>query len=229
MTRATTGRTASAPKDGTGEKPVVPKRKPGARKAEILDVASELFHKSGFHGVGMDDIGEAAGVTGPALYFHFSSKTALLAAIMERLADELGDVDRVTAGAKTPADALRLLVNHQVEFALRQRALIAVWIRDERSLPVADQRQLREQQRDYVARWVEVLLQYNSDLDPAEALSIVHGVFNFIASIAFYEPKLDEDRLRELLQRKAAACLLDTTAAGRRPAASRAKKASTPG
>ncbi|HVW35557.1 MAG TPA: hypothetical protein VHL53_23700, partial [Acidimicrobiia bacterium] len=62
--------------------------------------------------------------------------------------------------------------------------------------------------------------------DQAEALSIVHGVFNFIASIAFYEPKLDEDRLRELLQRKAAACLLDTTAAGRRPAASRAKKTS---
>ena len=225
MTRATTGRTTSAPKDTTREKPVVPKRKPGARKAEILDVASELFHKSGFHGVGMDDIGEAAGVTGPALYFHFSSKTALLAAIMERLADELGEAARVTAEAKSPADALRMLVDHHVEFALRQRALIAVWIRDERSLPVADQRQLREQQRDYVARWVEALSAYNPDLEQAEALSIVHGVFNFIASIAFYEPRLDEDRLRDLLRRKASACLLDQTARGKTPP-SRARKAS---
>lgn len=191
------------------EKVAVPKRKPGARKAEILDVAGDLFHRSGFHNVGMDDIGEAAGVTGPALYFHFQSKTALLAAIMERLADELVDVDRVIGEAKGPADALHRLVEHQVEFALNQRELIAVWIRDERNMPVADQRQLRERQRYYVGRWVETLLAYNPGLDPAEALSIVHGVFNFIASIAFYEPKLDRAQLEDLLVRKATACLLD--------------------
>jgi AcrR family transcriptional regulator len=190
------------------EKAAVGKRKPGARKAEILDVAGALFHKSGFHNVGMDDIGEAAGVTGPALYFHFASKTGLLAAIMERLADQLLD-QSVTAEAKDAADALRLLVSHHVDFALNERALIAVWIRDERSLPVEDQRQLRERQRAYVARWVDALRSYNPDLDQSEALSIVHGVFNFIASIAFYEPKLERERLRDLLERKATACLLD--------------------
>jgi AcrR family transcriptional regulator len=193
----------------------VAKRKPGARKAEILDVASALFHKSGFHNVGMDDIGEAAGVTGPALYFHFSSKTGLLAAIMERLQDELLNEEH-TADAKDAADALRRLVAHHVDFALNERALIAVWVRDSRSLPVADQRQLRERQRVYVARWVDTLREYNPDLDQAEALSVVHGVFNFIASIAFYEPKLDQARLRDLLERKATACLLDTTSATRR-------------
>jgi AcrR family transcriptional regulator len=196
------------------EKAPVAKRKPGARKAEILDVAGDLFHRSGFHNVGMDDIGEAAGVTGPALYFHFPSKTALLAAVMERLADDLVDVDRIIDEAKGPADALRRLVEHQVEFALNQRHLIAVWIRDERSLPVADQRRLRERQRYYVGRWIETLQAYNADLESAEALSIVHGVFNFIASIAFYEPRLHRDQLRELLVRKATACLLDVN--GRR-------------
>jgi len=194
------------------EKAPVGKRKPGARKAEILDVAGDLFHRSGFHNVGMDDIGEAAGVTGPALYFHFQSKTALLAAVMERLADDLVDVDRIIDEAKGPADALHRLVEHQVEFALNQRHLIAVWIRDERSLPVADQRQLRERQRYYVGRWIETLQAYNADLESAEALSIVHGVFNFIASIAFYEPKLNREELRELLVRKATACLLDVNA-----------------
>lgn len=201
----------------------VPKRKPGARKAEILDVAGALFHKSGFHNVGMDDIGEAAGVTGPALYFHFSSKTGLLAAIMERLADELLD-ERHTAEAKDPADALRLLVSHHVDFALNERALISVWIRDERSLPVEDQKQLRARQRAYVARWVDALRAYNPDLDQSEALSIVHGVFNFIASIAFYEPKLEREKLRDLLERKATACLLDRTPTTPRRPARPAKK-----
>jgi AcrR family transcriptional regulator len=193
----------------------VAKRKPGARKAEILDVASTLFCRSGFHNVGMDDIGEAAGVTGPALYFHFSSKTGLLAAMMKRLADELLE-EEITADAKDPADALRGLVAHHVEFALNERALIAVWVRDSHSLSVADQRQLQDRQRVYVARWVETLREYNPDLDQAEALSVVHGVFNFIASIAFYEPKLDQQRLRELLERKATACLLDATSTTRR-------------
>jgi AcrR family transcriptional regulator len=190
-------------------KVTVPKRQPGARKAEILDVASDLFHRSGFHNVGMDDIGEAAGVTGPALYFHFRSKTSLLAAIMERLADELVDVDRILEEARGPAEGLRRLVAHQVEFALKQRALIAVWIRDERSLPIADQRRLRQRQRYYVARWVETLRAYNPGVGEVEARSIVHGVFNFIASIAFYEPKLGDGELRTLLERKATACLLD--------------------
>jgi len=219
----TTRRTTKRQADSNGEKPPVPKRKPGARKAEILDVAGDLFHRSGFHNVGMDDIGEAAGVTGPALYFHFQSKTALLAAIMERLADELVDVDHVIGEAKGPADALHRLVEHQVDFALNQRELIAVWIRDERSMPVADQRQLRERQRYYVGRWVETLLAYNPGLDPAEALSIVHGVFNFIASIAFYEPKLDRAQLGELLVRKATACLLDLNGR-RKPSPARAPK-----
>lgn len=217
---ARSGQTQTPEQDGIGGKRAVAKRKPGARRAEILDVASALFHRSGFHNVGMDDIGEAAGVTGPALYFHFSSKTGLLAAIMERLQDELLD-EQITADARGPADALRRLVAHHVDFALNERALIAVWIRDSRSLPVADQRVLRERQRTYVARWVETLRQYNPDLDQAEALSVVHGVFNFIASIAFYEPKLDETRLRQLLERKATACLLDRTPATRR---SRAKR-----
>lgn len=195
------------------EQATAARRRPGARKAEILDVAGDLFHRSGFHRVGMDEIGEAAGITGPALYSHFPSKTSLLAAVMERLADDLVDIDDVIAEAKGPAEALRRLVAHQVEFALNQRALIAVWIRDERSLPPGDQKILRERQRYYVERWVDTLLEHSPEMEPAEALSVVHGVFNFIAAMAFYEPKLDRERLRDLLERKATACLLDRSGA----------------
>ena len=65
-------------------------------------------------------------------------------------------------------------------------------------------------------RWVGLLRDYNPDLDPAEAQSIVHGVLNFIASIALYDPELDRDRLRDLLESKATACLLDRSQTTRR-------------
>ena len=181
----------------------------GVRKAQILEVASDLFHRSGFHQVGMDDIGEAAGVTGPAIYSHFRSKESLLVAIMERTADELIDFDRLLSEAVGPADALRRLVAHHVDFALNRRELISIWIRETRSLPAADQESIRQRQRYYVNRWVEKLLELNPDMERAEAQSLVHGVFNFIASVAFYEPRLSRARLGELLESRATLLLLD--------------------
>ncbi|WP_279580144.1 TetR/AcrR family transcriptional regulator [Fodinicola feengrottensis] len=59
----------------------VGQRKP-SRKEQILEIALELFATRGYHGVGMDDIGSAAGVTGPALYHHFAGKEAMLSAAL---------------------------------------------------------------------------------------------------------------------------------------------------
>lgn len=181
----------------------------GLRKKEILEVASDLFHRKGFHQVGMDEIGEAAGVTGPAIYSHFRSKTSLLVAIMDQTADELIDFDRVVSEAEDPADGLRRIVAHQVDFALRNRSLISIWIRETRSLPKADQQRLRERQRYYVGRWVDHVREIHPDMEQPEALSVVQGVFNLIGSVAFYEPRLGREALRELLERKATALMFE--------------------
>src|SRR6201991_4568328 len=53
-----------------------------SRRDEILEIAMGLFATRGYHGVSMDDIGAAAGVTGPALYHHFAGKEAMLVAAL---------------------------------------------------------------------------------------------------------------------------------------------------
>jgi AcrR family transcriptional regulator len=169
----------------------------------ILDAASDLFHRSGFHMVGMDEIGEAAGVSGPAIYSHFPSKTALLVEIMERTARKLTDVDALMNDAEGPGDAVERLVAHQVDFAINNRALISIWVRETHSLPPDEQQRLREQQRSYLKRWVSTLRELHPDTTPAEGISLVQGAFNLIGSIAFYEPRLSQEALRELLTRKA--------------------------
>src|SRR5690349_6588366 len=45
-----------------------------ARDEVILDAAEKLFFERGFNGVGVDEIGQVAGVTGSAIYRHFDSK-----------------------------------------------------------------------------------------------------------------------------------------------------------
>src|SRR5271154_3624356 len=59
------------------------------RRQQLLGIAGERVSHRGFAGTGVDEIGEAAGVTGPALYRHFANKQAILDALvvegMERL------------------------------------------------------------------------------------------------------------------------------------------------
>ena len=59
---------------------------PAERSARerILDTASELFYRDGYHAVGIDTIVAASGVAKMTLYRHFRSKDELIAAYLER-------------------------------------------------------------------------------------------------------------------------------------------------
>ena len=50
----------------------------GARKAELVALASRMFREHGYHGVGMRALADAAGMQAASLYHHFRSKEELL-------------------------------------------------------------------------------------------------------------------------------------------------------
>ncbi len=52
-------------------------------RQRILDAAYRLFRRQGYTRVSMDEIAVAAAVTKRTLYYHFESKDALLAAVLE--------------------------------------------------------------------------------------------------------------------------------------------------
>lgn len=54
------------------------------RREEILDRSAALFRRFGYPEVGIDDIGRAAGVSGPAIYRHFDGKQELLDLVIRR-------------------------------------------------------------------------------------------------------------------------------------------------
>ena len=66
-------------------------------RAALVGAARELFAERGFAATSRDEIAARAGVTRGALYHHFDSKTALAAAVVAELEDEL--VARVVAAA----------------------------------------------------------------------------------------------------------------------------------
>ena len=93
-----------------------------SRREMILDSAIALFRTHGFHGAGIDEIGAAAGISGPGVYRHFPNKHALLVAMSERVVDRLlAHNDRVRSEESDATAALERLVRTQVSFALGSR------------------------------------------------------------------------------------------------------------
>ncbi|MDN5725691.1 MAG: TetR/AcrR family transcriptional regulator [Propionibacteriales bacterium] len=64
------------------------------RRSQLVDAAAEVFTSKGFHAAAMDDIAEAAGVSKPVLYQHFSSKLELYVDLLEVSCERLLSIIR---------------------------------------------------------------------------------------------------------------------------------------
>jgi AcrR family transcriptional regulator len=182
-----------------------------SRRDEILEVAVGLFASRGYHGVSMDDIGAAAGVTGPALYHHFAGKEAMLAAALIPVSEQLlgGGRARIADHTEQPRSALAALVDFHVDFALANPAVIALQLHELDRLPEEPRRQIRRLQRQYVEEWVDTLTAVRSDLTASEARVLAHGAFGLMNSTPFLGGEVDRVRRAALLRAATLAALQD--------------------
>lgn len=180
-----------------------------SRREQILATAAELFAARGFHGVSVADLGAACGISGPALYKHFSSKQAMLAEMLTSISERLLSVgqERVQAGAGDPAAALRGLVDWHVEFALSHRPLIVVQDRDWESLPADAREQVRRLQRSYITLWADQLRTLRPGLDRASAHAAAQAAFGLLNSTPRAGHAIPDGALRDLLASMALAAL----------------------
>src|SRR5882757_5597185 len=103
-----------------------------SRDRAILDAAAEAFYEKGFHGVGVDELGKRAGLSGPSLYRHFSGKDEILATLLNEALDELVSATVPVHG--DPEQDLDRAVRHHITFAVEHRELVNLYQRDVRSL-----------------------------------------------------------------------------------------------
>jgi AcrR family transcriptional regulator len=188
--------------------PAVPQRR-RSRREEILEIAVGLFATRGYHGVSMDDIGAAAGVTGPALYHHFAGKEAMLVAALIPVSEQLlaGGRARISENEGRPRSALAALVEFHVDFALANPAVIALHLHELDRLPDVPRRQIRRLQRLYVEEWVETLTTLRPQLSAGEARVLAHAAFGLMNSTPFLGGEVDRIRRAELLREAALAAL----------------------
>jgi AcrR family transcriptional regulator len=179
---------ASAPvghggRSSDGAPPTRRSRRKSDRRLQLLSAAERLFAERGFLAVRLEDIGAAAGVSGPAIYRHFPNKESLLVELL------VGISTRLLAGAQAArsrenhaAAALDSLIEFHLDFALSEPDLIRIQDRDLAHLPAVAERQVRQAQRQYVEVWVSVLRELKPALAEADARLMAHAVFGLLNS-----------------------------------------------
>ncbi|AEW94219.1 MULTISPECIES: SACE_7040 family transcriptional regulator [Streptomycetaceae] len=154
-----------------------------SRREQILKEAAQLFAERGFHGVGVDEIGAAVGISGPGLYRHFAGKDAMLAELLVGISGRLlAEGKRRVAEAAGSGEALDSLVRGHTDFALDDRPLITLHDRELDRLRESDRKLVRQLQRQYVELWVEVVRREYPRAAEAEARAAVHAVFGLLNS-----------------------------------------------
>jgi len=184
------------------------KRQPH-RREQIMDAAMDLFHQKGYHGTGMDEIGDAAGITGPGVYRHFKSKEQILAVgVRAAVTESLERSRAIVESTESPERALEGLIGNFVDGLLRNRAVAAVVMRERRALAPTTRRWVDRAERLHVEEWVHVISQLRPDLSDGQIRMMVHAALWMCLSVAYYESGLNAEAEGEVLKHMTRAALL---------------------
>ncbi|MCZ7525388.1 MAG: TetR/AcrR family transcriptional regulator [Acidimicrobiia bacterium] len=180
-----------------------------SRRDAILEAATRLFAERGFAETGVDDIGEAVGITGPAVYRHFASKHDLLVAVIERSVRTHDETTaRALAESRGPDDRLAKLVHFTADACIDDRALTAIYWQERRNLPPDARQEIDALHRRMMDEWAAALREVRPDLTGSEARMAVHAASALLQSVANRDTSLSRRALHELLEGMALAALL---------------------
>ncbi|MET0491357.1 MAG: TetR/AcrR family transcriptional regulator, partial [Acidimicrobiales bacterium] len=134
-----------------------------ARRESIIDTSARLFAANGYHATGINELCEANELGKGALYHYISSKEELLAAIHDRVMDEvLAGADRVGTAGGTPSEQLAMLGDELLDVIHRYPDHVWVFLHEFPALTAERAETFRVRRREYERR-VEAVLQAGVD------------------------------------------------------------------
>lgn len=195
--------------DENGSRPIVER---ASRREMILEAATQLFRQHGFSGVGIDEIGAAAGIAGPGVYRHFRNKEGLLIASFIRAGEQMAaGVSRAVA-LPTPGESLDALVASYVDVAIDSVDMIAIYLSESHALSRDERHAATRSQRWYVDEWMLVFRRVHPELPEADARVIVQAAIGLVNGYAQGVIRLPLEQVRVLLRAMVGAAL-DSAAA----------------
>ena len=178
------------------------------REKAILETAERLLGERSLSEISVDDLARGAGISRPSFYFYFSSKEAVLLALLDRVAEEATAArdDALEAPPEDPMEQLREGIRGTFETFRAHRAVM---------MAAAEVRSSSPEARDV---WAGVMEGFVSGAAtaieearstglapagiPARQLAIALNLMNervLHATFAGYEPSIPEDEVVDAL------------------------------
>jgi AcrR family transcriptional regulator len=134
-----------------------------ARRDAIVDSSAHVFAQRGYHATGIVELCEVNGLGKGAFYHYIGSKEELLAAIHDRVMDEvLLGADRVAEAGGSPSDQLVMLGDELLDVIHRYPDHVWVFLHEFPALTAERAETFRVRRREYERR-VEAVLQAGID------------------------------------------------------------------
>jgi len=172
------------------------------REAQMVAAAERLFSDRGYHGVSMDEIAAASGISKPMLYEYFGSKEKLFLACVERARGRLfEEIARAVRGRDDSEQALRAGVEAFLAFADQQRTTWVVLFGEGGSFNEAAGA-IRSEQAGLIAQLLRELPGWEREPDAEELDALAHifvGAAEAIALWALDRPEVTLKRVADHL------------------------------
>jgi AcrR family transcriptional regulator len=155
------------------------------RRDAIIDTSATVFARRGYHATGIAELCEVNGFGKGAFYYYIGSKEELLAAIHDRVMDEVMlSADRVRDAGGSPSEQLEMLGEELVGIIARYPDHVWVFLHEFPALTGEWAEQFRRRRREYEQR-VEGIFRAGieagefRDLDPRLATFAWLGMHNY--------------------------------------------------
>ena len=145
-----------------------------SRHETLLATGARLFRAQGYPAVSTSEIGKGAGIAGPGLYRSFSSKQAILDALIRRL-DEWRSLECIRAlrANATEGERLRCLVEGHVRLSVDDPDLVAVSVTELSHASSEVRDAYVRNQSDREAEWIDLVRKIVPATSVAEARLLV--------------------------------------------------------
>jgi TetR/AcrR family transcriptional regulator, cholesterol catabolism regulator len=159
-------------------------------RQQLIDAAAKVFAAKGYEAARLEDIAAELGMLQGSLYYHVSSKAALLRLVLgTRFEEMISTLEGISTSSASPRDKLRQAIREQLRYIERYLPESPHWFTDpyDPRRPDEDAEESREMLRRLRAAWKSIVQQgvaagdLKDKVDPSVTVLFILGMTNYVA------------------------------------------------
>ena len=163
-----------------------PRREPGARRAQIIEIAARVFRQKGYHAASLEEVAKELNITRPAIYHYVESKEEILCEIYEQVMNTLSaDLATVAKSNLPPDERLYQMISYQVAHVIDRQDRVAIFFQESAQLQEKYSLRLRNKRREFERLFEGVIKEgieqgIFSEVNPTLATYAILGMCNWV-------------------------------------------------